>query len=63
MEGAIEGAFLSIVFSVFYEIVSTLPDVPSFAIGIFQLLGVVLLVGTILVIPKMKSWGLGYLGG
>jgi hypothetical protein len=63
MWGAIEGAILSCLFSVFSEVVVTLPDVPSYAIGIFQLLGVVLLVGSMLVVPKMKLWRIAYLIG
>ena len=60
---AIVGVVGGIVLSVFLRIIPTLPDIPSYYVGLFQLLEIVIFVGSILVILKFESWGFWYLGG
>jgi hypothetical protein len=60
---AFEGVVGGIIISTLWAIIPTLPFVPSYYVGIFQLLQVVSLVGGIFLIFAMESWGLGYLLG
>jgi len=57
--GALAGFFLSTILAVIPELLS----MPDSYVGIFQLLDVVFLIGSILVILKMETWGIGYLAG
>jgi len=60
---AIEGVVGGIVISTLWAIIPTLSFVPSYYVGIFQLLQVASLIGGILLIFAMESWGFGYLLG
>jgi len=60
---AIEGVIGGIIVSAILGVIPTLPFVPSYYVGIFQLLEVISLVGGILLIFAMESWGFGYLIG
>jgi hypothetical protein len=59
VKGVLWGTFLSI----FLRVISALPFVPSYIVGIFQLLEALSFVGGLLVIFAMGSWGFGYLVG
>ena len=60
---AIVGVVVGIVLSALLGVIPTLSFVPSYFAGICQLLEVISLVGGILLIFAMESWGLGYLLG
>jgi hypothetical protein len=60
---AIEGVVGGIIVSAILGVIPTLPFVPSYYVGIFQLFEVISLVGGILLIFAMESWGFGYLIG
>lgn len=60
---AIEGVVGGIIVSTVLGVIPTLPSVPSYYVGIFQLFEVAGLVGGILLIFSMESWGFGYLLG
>lgn len=57
--GIVEGILVSSVLG----IIPLIPNVPSYYVGIIQLIGAVYLIGGILVILAMESWGLWYLLG
>ncbi len=60
---AIVGVVGGIVLSIVLGLIPTLPFVPSYYVGIFQLFEAVSLVGGILLIFAMEKWGIGYLLG
>lgn len=60
---AIVEVIVGIILSAILGIIPKLPLVPASYVGIFQLFDVLFLVGSILVIHEMESWGIGYLVG
>lgn len=60
---AIVGVVAGIVVSAILGVIPTLPFVPSYYVGIFQLFEVISLVGGIVLIFAMESWGFGFLMG
>jgi len=60
---AVLGGFGGFILNVVLDIIPTLPSIPSYYVGIVQLLKAVLLIGGIPLIFAMESWGLGYLLG
>lgn len=63
LRGAVLGALGGFILSTLLGVIPTLSFVPSYYVGIFQLFEVVSLVGGILLIFAMESWGFGYLLG
>jgi hypothetical protein len=60
---AIEGVVAGIILSTILGVIPKLPSVPSYYVGIFQLIEVVNLLGSILLVFAMESWGAWYLIG
>lgn len=60
---AIAEVVAGFVLSVVLGIIPTLPNIPSYYVGLFQLLEIAIFVGSILAILKLESWGFWYLGG
>ncbi len=60
---AIVGVLGGIILSTVLRVVPTLPFVPSYYTGIFQLVEAASLIGGILLILAMEKWGIGYLLG
>jgi hypothetical protein len=60
---AIIGVLIGIILSIVLDVIPTLSFVPSSYVGMFQLFKVVSLLGGLLLIFAMESWGLGYLLG
>ena len=60
---AVEGVLAGIILSAFLGVIPTIPSVPSYWVGIIQLIEVVNLVGSILLVFAMESWGAWYLAG
>ena len=60
---AIVEVIVGIILSAVLGIIPRPPFVPASYVGIFQLFGVLFLVGSILVIHEMESWGIGHLVG
>ena len=57
---ALIGGVLGIFLSAILGVIPNLPSIPASYISIFQLFEVVFLIGSILIILKMESWGIGY---
>jgi hypothetical protein len=60
---AVVGIFEGIIVSALLGIIPLIPNVPSYYVGMIQLFQAVYLIGSILVILAMKSWGFWYLLG
>lgn len=60
---AVVGILEGIIVSAVLGIIPLIPNVPSYYVGIIHLFEVVYLVGGILVILAMESWGFWYLLG
>jgi hypothetical protein len=60
---AVKGGIGGFIVSAFLQVIATLPSLPSYYAGIFRLFEVVSLVGGILLIFAMETWGCGYLLG
>jgi len=63
LRDAVMGILEEIRVSSVLGIIPLIPNVPSYYVGIIQLIEVVYLVGGILVILAMESWGFWYLLG
>ena len=60
---AVEGVLAGIILSAILGVIPKLPSVPSYYIGIIQLIEVVNLFGSIVFVFRMESWGAWYLIG
>jgi len=60
---AVEGVLAGIILSAILGVIPKLPSVPSYYVGIFQLIEVANLVGSIALVFGMESWGAWYLIG
>jgi len=60
---AVTGVVAGIILSALLEAIPRLPSVPSYYVGIFQLIEIVNLLGSIVLVFTMESWGAWYLIG
>ena len=63
LRDAVEGVLAGIIFSAILGVIPRLPSVPSYYVGIIQLIEVVNLVGSIVLVYAMESLGAWYLMG
>jgi hypothetical protein len=60
---AVIGVLEGIIVSTVLGIIPQIPNIPSYYVGIIQLFEAIYLIGGILVILAMESWGFWYLSG
>lgn len=62
-KGAIIGVICGVIISAFLFVIKSSALVPPSYMGLFSLFEIVSLVGGIILITQMESWGIGYLIG
>lgn len=60
---AVAGVLVGIILSTVLGIIPTLPNIPAYYVGLFQLIPIINLIGSIVVVTAFESWGFWYLIG
>jgi len=63
LKEAVAGVFAGIILSAVLGIIPTLPNIPPYYVGLFQLIPIINLIGSIVVVTTFESWGFWYLIG
>lgn len=60
---AVAGIVTGIILQTILGIIPTIPDIPAYYVGLFQLMPIINLVGSIVIVAAFESWGSWYLVG